>query len=208
MYLPPSFRCDEPALAAQVVRTHSLASLISIDDDGLPFVSHLPLHLEEGADGWRLLGHCARANAQWQHLKARPRAVVTFLGPQAYMSPSVYPDRQRVPTWNYLAVHCTVQARLVDSAQDKDRLLKCLIADHEPAYAEQWRSLDEGYTTRMLGAIVGLELEVLEWQCKIKINQHRPEALDAMRAAYRAGGEQGRALAQWLDRITQEGGTA
>lgn len=205
MYLPPSFRYDDPALAAQVVRTHSLASLISIDDAGLPFVSHLPMHLEEGEGGWRLLGHCARANPQWQHLKERPRAVVTFLGPQAYMSPSVYADRQRVPTWNYLAVHCTVQARLVETAQDKDLLLKCLIADHEPAYAEQWRSLDEDYTNRMLGAIVGLDLQVLDWQCKVKINQHRPEALEGMRAAYRAGGEQAQALAQWLDRITGEG---
>ena len=44
----------------------------------------------------------------------RPAAVVTFLGPHAYQSPRIYPDLARVPSWTYLAVHCTVSAALVD----------------------------------------------------------------------------------------------
>ena len=192
-------------MAAAVMREHPFASLITADDAGLPFVTHLPLHLEAGGEGrapaWRLLGHFARANPQWQHLAARPRAVVSFLGPQAYMSPRVYPDLQRVPTWNYVALHATVQVTLVHAEDDKDRLLKCLIADHEAAYADQWRGLAESYTTAMLSGIVGLELDIVEWQCKVKINQHRPEAREALRAAYGAGNEQERALARWMDRL-------
>lgn len=57
------------------------------------------------------------------------------------MSPKVYPDLVRVPTWNYIAVHCTVQAEVLDGEAVKDALLKHLIADHEPAYADQWRGL-------------------------------------------------------------------
>ncbi len=72
-------------------------------------------------------GHCAKPNPQWRYLQARPRALVSFLGPHAYLSPSVYPDLARVPTWNYLAVHCTVEARLVEGADEKDALLKRLI---------------------------------------------------------------------------------
>lgn len=198
MYVPPQFRSDDPAMAAAVMRAHPFASLVTTDDDGLPFVSHLPLHRVEQDGGWRLLGHLARPNPQWQQLQKRARAVVSFLGPHAYLSPSVYPDRQRVPTWNYLAVHCTVQATLVHEADGKDRLLKCLIADHEPAYADQWRSLPASYQSGMLAGIVGLELAVVSWQCKLKINQHRPEARQAMQAQYAAGNENERALAQWL----------
>src|SRR5205085_11214513 len=113
----------------------------------------------------------------------------------AYLSPSVYPDRQRVPSWNYLAVHCKVQARLVEDELGKDRLLKRLIGDHEPSYAQQWLDLGEEFQRKLLAGIVGFELRVLEVECKVKINQHRPEAYEKQHAGYAAGDEQRRELA-------------
>jgi transcriptional regulator len=201
MYMPPQFNAKDPVFAATLMREHPFASLISCDDEGLPYVTHLPLHLEERAEGLVLLGHCAKPNAHWRYLAARPKAVATFLGPHAYLSPKVYPDLQRVPTWNYVAVHCTVQARLVEDPLAKDRLLKKLIADHEPAYADQWRGLPEDFAHKLLAGIVGFELQVLDVQCKIKLNQHRPESHAAMKAAYEAAGEQGRALLTWMQRV-------
>ena len=52
-----------------------------------------------------------------------------------------------------------------------------------------------------LAGIVGFELRVTDLQCKIKLNQHRPEAHAAMRAAYAAGNERERALGEWMDRL-------
>lgn len=203
MYLPAHFEARDPAVAHEILRSHPLASLVSVDDDGLPFTTHLPLHLEvgEGDAPTILWGHVARPNPHWRLLQARPRAVVNVLGPHAYLSPRVYPDLARVPSWNYLAVHATVEARLVDDPADKDRLLKCLIADHEPAYAAQWRAMDEGLAQRMLAGIVGLELRVTQLRCKLKINQHRPEAHARQHAIYAAGGEGERALARWMERL-------
>jgi transcriptional regulator len=122
------------------------------------------------------------------------------------MSPKVYPDLARVPTWNYLAVHCTVQARLVEEPAAKDALLKKLIGDHEPAYAAQWRGLGEDFAHKMLAGIVAFELRVTGLQCKLKLNQHRPEAHAAMKAAYAAGDENERALAAWMDKLGLPGG--
>lgn len=205
MYQPPQFKSDDAAIAAELMRTYSFASLVSTDDAGFPFVTHLPLHLEEREGRFVLLGHCAKPNPHWRHLQARPQALATFLGPHAYMSPSVYPDKQRVPTWNYLAVHCKVQARLVEDAPGKDALLKKLIGEHEPGYAEQWRSMDEEFAQKMLAAIVGFELDVLEWSCKLKLNQHRPEAHARMRAGYAAGNANEQELAAWMQRLGMEG---
>lgn len=204
MYLPPQFEAKDRQHALALMRAHPFASLISCDEDGLPFVTHLPLHLvePEAPDApLTLLGHVARPNPHWRLLQARPQAVVTFLGPHAYMSPSVYPDLARVPTWNYLAVHCRVQATLVDAPVAKDRLLKQLIGDHEPAYAAQWRGLDENYTHRMLNGIMAFELQVNRLECKIKLNQHRPEAHAAMHAAYARGTPDEQALAAWMTRL-------
>ena len=215
MYLPPQFAAKDSATtnatAHALIRTNPFASLISTDDDGLPFVTPLPLHLlsdpstGSGRTDCLLLGHCAKPNPHWRYLMARPKAIVTFMGPHAYMTPRVYPDLARVPTWNYLMVHCTVEAKIIDHFDDKDRLLKHLIADHDPAYADQWRGLGEEYQHKMMNGIVAFELRVLSMQCKVKLNQHRPEAQTAMHALYSQGNDNERALALWMDKLTKPG---
>jgi transcriptional regulator len=205
MYQPLQFKSSDSAIAAELMRAHPLASLISTGDTGLPVVTHLPLRLEERSEGFVLLGHCAKPNPHWRYLEARPKAVVTFLGPHAYLSPKIYPDLQRVPSWNYLAVHCVVEATLIHDAPAKDSLLKKLIGDHEPPYAQQWRDLGEAFQQKMLAGIVAFELKVIELQCKLKLNQHRPESHAALKAAYASGNEDERALAGWMDRLNLGG---
>jgi transcriptional regulator len=207
MYQPPQFKSDDPAIAAELMRDYAFASLISNDDGGLPFVTHLPLHVEQSGSNFVLWGHCAKPNPHWRYLQARPKALAVFMGPHAYMSPKVYPDLARVPTWNYLAVHCTVEARLVEDEEGKDALLKKLIGDHEPTYAAQWKGLDPEFQRKMLAGIVGFELRVLAWECKLKLNQHRKESHGAMRQAYASGSEDERALAQWMERLGLTGAT-
>ncbi|HEY8049941.1 MAG TPA: FMN-binding negative transcriptional regulator [Ramlibacter sp.] len=201
MYMPPQFDSKNADIAAELMRDYAFASLVSNDDDGFPYVTHLPLHADRTDGSFVLWGHCAKPNAHWRYLQARPKALAVFMGPHAYLSPQVYPDLARVPTWNYLAVHCAVEATLVEDETGKDRLLKKLIGDHEPAYAQQWRDLGPDFQRKMLAGIVGFELRVTSWQCKVKINQHRPESHAAMRKAYASGDEGARALAQWMERL-------
>lgn len=201
MYMPPQFDSKDPQTAAELMRDHPFASLVSNDDEGFPYVTHLPLHAEREGDTFTLWGHCAKPNAHWRYLQARPKALVVFMGPHAYMSPKVYPDLTRVPTWNYLAVHCSVDARLIEDDFAKDRLLKKLIGDHEPPYAQQWLDLGEEFQRKMLAGIVGFELRVSSWQCKLKLNQHRKESHGAMRQAYASGSEDERSLANWMDKL-------
>ncbi len=201
MYLPPQFKAKDEAHALALMRAYPLASLISVDDAGFPCVTHLPLHLTQVNGQHVLLGHCAKANPHWRHLQLRPQALVTFIGPHAYMSPKVYPDLTRVPTWSYLAVHAKVDASLVEEPQAKDRFLKQLIGDHEPPYAAQWSGLAEDYQSKMLSAIVAFELRITELQCAIKLNQHRPESHAAMHAAYAQGSVDEQALAEWMVKL-------
>lgn len=209
MYLPPQFKGQLSQHALPLMRAHPFASLISNGDDGLPFVTHLPLHVrapaaDSSGTALKLLGHVAKLNPHWRYLKARPQAVVAFLGPHAYLSPQVYPDLARVPTWNYVAVHCTVNASLIEDADGKDRLLKQLIGDHEPAYAEQWRGLGDDFAHKMLAGIVAFELDVVDLQCKLKLNQHRPESSAATLAMYEQGDDNQRGLAHWMNKLAMK----
>jgi transcriptional regulator len=205
MYIPTQFKSDDLAAAVELMRTHSFATLICNDDDGQPFVTYLPLHVDlresEGQPWPVLLGHVARANPHWKYLRDRGTALVSFLGPHAYMSPTVYPDTMRVPTWNYLAVQCRVRVRLLNERAEMDQMLVKLIEDNEPSYLAQWRSLSEEYQARMIAMIVGFELEITELQSKLKLNQHRPESHAALRRTLADGSEAERELLSWMDRL-------
>ena len=202
MYLPKQF--NHPEHARTIIRENPFASLVSNDDEGFPFISHIPIKLLPHAIDVQkdmLLGHVAKGNPHAAFLAKRPEVLFTFMGPQAYMSPAVYPDLIRVPTWSYVAVHVKAKVRLLEGEEAKDAILKQLIADHEPPYAQQWRGLPDTYTQPMLNAIVAFEMQVQDIQTKVKLNQHRPESHVAMHAAYESGGESEKGLALWMRRL-------
>ena len=63
------------------MHAYPFASLISNDDAGTPYVTHLPIHSAQATDGLLLLGHVARANPHWRYLQARPQALVVLPRP-------------------------------------------------------------------------------------------------------------------------------
>jgi len=67
MYLPPHFKPKDESHALALMREHPLASLISQDEEGAPYVSHLPLHLKQRDADIFLQGHCAKANSHWRY---------------------------------------------------------------------------------------------------------------------------------------------
>jgi transcriptional regulator len=201
MYLPKHFEQQDRALALEAMRTHNFGMLVGNDDAGAPYISHLPLVVGERDGGILIEGHVAKPNPHWRYLQARPQVLAVFQGPHAYLSPRMYPDLMRVPTWNYIAVHAYGEAKLVEDPQGKDALLKRLIAIHEPAYAQQWRDLGEEYQQKMLMGIVGFEISVTRLEAKFKMNQHRKEAHAPTYAAYSKGTPDERALALWMERL-------
>ena len=204
MYISKHFEAPDRASTLEVMRSYPFATLISTDADGSPIATLVPVAVVATAgegDQTTLHFHVARANPHAALLSANARTMIAFSGPHAYMSPRVYPDLARVPTWNYIAVHAYGEVTEVLGDAAKDDFLKFLIGIHEPAYADQWRGLDAKYQTMMLGAISAFQLRVTRLQSKFKINQHRPEAHASMKAIYAAGSPDERALGEWMERL-------
>ena len=172
MYIPEHFRVRDHADAIAFMQANPFAILISSADDG-PFATHLPVFVEAKGETLVLRGHVAKANPHWRHLERQPECMTIFHGPHAYVSASNYTARENVPTWNYGAVHAYGNARVFVSPEELQGVLHNLIGTFEPAYAEQWSSLDDAYRERMLSHIVGFEISVTRLEAKFKLSQNR-----------------------------------
>lgn len=174
IYLPDVFHeTDLDALHA-LIQCYSFATLISPDSIE-PMITHLPLLLDRGrgAQG-TLIGHFARANPHWRTLQERPEATAVFHGPHAYVSPSWYGLHPSVPTWNYAVVHAAGRARLMHEPQTLEHITRQLVETFESPRPEPWpMALPQDFHQRMLGGIVGFEIEIAQLSGKFKLSQNR-----------------------------------
>ena len=176
MYIPNSFREDDPAVLHDLMRRYNFAALVT-QHEGAPFATHLPFMLDTGrGPHGTLLAHMARANPQWRDFADGREALVIFQGAHAYISPAWYTVMSSVPTWNYAMVHAYGIPRVIE---DRDRLysmLESLVDTHEAARTPPWRmQLPDDYMDRMMRAIVGFEIEISRLEGKLKLSQNRAE---------------------------------
>jgi transcriptional regulator len=186
MHAPEPFAVTDADMIDAMIRRARLGVLVTSGAEGL-CASHLPLLWD--AERRRLCGHLARANPQRASAHAED-ALVILSGADAYVSPSAYASKAEhgrvVPTWNYEAVHLWGRVEWFEEPDRLRRLLAGLTGTHEAARASPW-SVDDApadYVTRMLAAIVGVELVVTRIEAVSKLSQNRsPADRDGVAAA-------------------------
>lgn len=178
MYVPAAFRVDDPETLRAIIRDARLASLVTATADGL-LSTPLPLVFEpDEGDHGTLYGHVARANPQWK-TPVTGEALVIFLGPDAYISPSFYPSKQEhgkvVPTWNYAAVHAYGPPEFFEDADRLLELVTRLTDRHEHSRAEPWAVTDapEPFIRSQIKGIVGVRIPITRIEAKLKMSQNR-----------------------------------
>ena len=139
-----------------------------------PAVVHAPV-VVVGED--RLRFHVSLGNRAVEALD-RGRALVSCLGPDAYISPDWYGTPDQVPTWNYVAVEAEGPLRRLDETELAD-LLDTLSAQHEARLAPKpaWTraKMTPGRFEAMLKAIVGYELTIDALRGTRKLGQTKNE---------------------------------
>lgn len=183
MYVPAHFEENRPEVLHQLISDQPFGALVTHGPHGLD-ANHLPFEFEpvEGTHG-TLRAHVARANPVWQEVATQPDTLVIFQGPAAYISPNWYPSKheahRQVPTYNYMVVHA--HGRIV--VRDDEAFVRGLVArltrKMEASEPRPWKMGDApaDYVTQMLGAIVGIEIEVTRLVGKWKLGQNK-EARD------------------------------
>lgn len=212
MYQPGhgKFVVEDPLALLAELAQHRAATLVSLADDGF-WTTMLPLIVDgtKGAHG-ELRGHVARANKHWRALENDGRAVAIFYGPDTYISPAWYEEKQRtgkvVPTWNYTTavVHGTVSV-----THDHEWLLenvRALTLRHETPRPAPWHVTDApaDYIDVQAKAIVGLEFTIERIEAKQKLSQNRSGAdFDGVLAAMSEGLPRERAVARDMGLLTK-----
>ncbi|MFN2643833.1 MAG: FMN-binding negative transcriptional regulator, partial [Burkholderiales bacterium] len=111
MYSPPYNRIEDRAALIAFMRVNHFPVLIT-GLGGELHASHLPALIEDDGGEIVIDMHMAHANRQW-HEFFEEEVLVIFTGPHAYISPRWYEETERVPTWNYAAVHAYGVPRIV-----------------------------------------------------------------------------------------------
>jgi transcriptional regulator len=156
------------------LRTHDFGQLAANGVDGGPPVV-VPTHfLYDG--GQEVLLHLARPNPIWAALSANPSVVVSVFDDYAYIPTTWRSDSPTdgVPTSYYASVQLTCLAQVVDDEEGKAEILRRQLAHHQPGGGYGVVATDEGPYRKMLSAIRGLRLEVVEVRAKFKYDDHRP----------------------------------
>jgi len=206
MYTPKFNQVSDRAILMEAMRAYSFGILFGPIDPTLNpaphHATHLPLVIKDEGPHGILEGHFAKANPHW-HSLANHETLIVFPGPHSYVSPSLYAEEISVPTWNYIAIHAHGTLSLVEDDPGKEALLAGLIQANEPAYADQWRNLPEGFRRTMLASIVGFRIPIARIEGKFKISQNRPEVdRHALQAAHAAGSPDQQQLAAWMRRLS------
>jgi len=167
MYIPRHFEiADSPEIFA-FIEANAFGQLISTLEGRL-FSTHMPFLL--GANHNLLLGHLARANPQWRDIEGQ-EVLITLQGPHDYISPSWY-HSPGVPTWNYQAVHIYGKCQVFEDDTKLKQVVDKLTEKFESSFEQPWQP---DYKASMLRAIVGIEIEIAEIQCKYKLSQNRSD---------------------------------
>jgi transcriptional regulator len=171
MYSPPYNRLEDRAELLEFMRANNFVLLVT-GTGGTLHASHLPVTIEDSADGLKIDMHMARNNAQWREFFDE-EVLVVFSGPHAYISPRWYEQKPRVPTWNYAAVHAYGIPKVIAENDAKRASQRRLIASLDPEWLPRFDTLPPEYVSSMLEGIVNFEIPVARIETRWKLSQNR-----------------------------------
>lgn len=190
LYVQDSFRQSDVVVMHDFMQRYSFATIVSCAE-GI-HVSHLPVLLDRQRGPYgTIVGHLARANAQWRDFDGQRSATCIFHGPHAYISPTWYTERPAVPTWNYAVVHAIGTPTAIEDPERLAQIIEQTLGTFEPALRDPNADghLPDAYRARLLKAIVGFEMPIERLDGKFKLGQNRSAADQAgIKAALEAQG--------------------
>ncbi len=138
MYRSNAFATDDPTTLRDVLRDRAFATIACVIDDAIAF-AYAPVVFEAGGGPHGAVRfHLAHNNPVAAVQSGTPMAL-SFLGPDAYVSPDWYETQGRVPTWNYIAAEGRGAAQRMDGDQLRQLLVDLSAAEENKRFCRRSR---------------------------------------------------------------------
>ncbi|MGQ0384878.1 MAG: FMN-binding negative transcriptional regulator [Gammaproteobacteria bacterium] len=195
-YAPPG-----EADVVRLTEQYPLAWVASAADGDFA-AAPLPLRPRTDSSG-RLVeihGHFARSNPQVAQLRRVPRALLLFMGPQSYASPSWLGNRTWAPTWNSASAAFVADLELIEDAPRTEALMHDLVDAMERGRERAWSIAEMGERyRRIVSGIIGFHARIVSRSVRFKLGQDERDEVYAEMTAGLAREGKGELLA-WMAR--------
>ncbi len=170
MHPNPIFRCDDQRVLDDLVHSIGFGQVFATTPNG-PRVAHVPLLLTDDRKIWF---HLARSNALTNHIEGMT-ALITVNGPDGYVSPRWYDNRDTVPTWDYVALEIEGPVTRLKNDDLEDLLHKVITKFEGQIDGEPWlaNEASEKVWAGLFRGIVGFALDPMEWRPTLKLSQKK-----------------------------------
>ncbi len=199
MFVPSHYREPDVSWMVDLMRENPLALMASngAPADG-PFATHLPVITDPGWEGepapdlagTQLLAHMNRANPHWSALEDGMPILLTFTGPHAYVSPTVYDITPAAPTWNFTSVHVHATVEKIESIEETLGVVQATVRAFEKEFGDSWdmgASLD--YFRKIVPDVGAFHVRVTKAEAMFKLSQEqRPEVRERVVTSFAGRG--------------------
>lgn len=171
MYTPKFFEETEESKIFNIIEQYSFGILLTNDNEEQQ-ISHLPFILD--LNNKKLLTHLANNNPHTSNLKSGSKATVIFSGPDLYISPEWYEEKNLVPTWNYIAIHVHGSVNIISDDEGLHDILNRTTEHYENINNSDWvNNLDPDFDHKLRQMVTGVEIKIEKIEAKFKLGQNR-----------------------------------
>ncbi len=199
MFVPCHYREPNVSMMVDLMRENPLALMVTNGAPAdVPFATHLPIitdpywagHASPDLAGMVLLGHLNRANPHWAALETGSMILLTFTGPHAYVSPTVYGITPAAPTWNFTSVHVHGVVEKLTSTEETLEVVRETVLAFEKEFGDNWEMSDSlDYFRRIVPGVGAFRLRVTRAQGMFKLSQEQsPEIRERVVRSFAAHG--------------------
>lgn len=176
MYKLPYFTEENHEKVIAFMKANSFALVLGSGTE-YPVATQLPLNIETREGGKMFLtGHLMKNTDHHKAFEKNDSVLVVFTGPHCYVSASWYSNPAAASTWNYITVHAKGKIKFTDEAGTY-KAIKHITEKYEgKETAAAFDKLPGEYIQRLIGAIVGIEIEVTSLDNVFKLSQNHDEA--------------------------------
>jgi len=207
MYNLPYHKEHNQTVIHEFVATYPFAFLTGCDAENRPVATQVPLFIEI-VDGRQVLrGHLMKNTDHHHAFLQNENVLAVFTGKHTYVSGTWYTNPHTASTWNYMSVHINGRIKFLENHHLEEVLRKTTLHfegqnQNSPTVFD---NLPESFKQRVMGAIVGFEIEIAEIDTVFKLSQDRDrESFRNIIKKLKEQDEDGRVIAAEMEKREKE----